>query len=597
MRCARLVVALVASTSACGADDGGVTPGDTLVEADADADTVTTNEVEVDADVPTPCPSELEGQTRCADDGMLESCLDGAWRRDACPGALRCDGGACLPMVCTPDEATCVDADTRSRCNAVGTREIIEQCAGGCLGGQCQVTACELLGAKRGVVGCDYWAADLPNDESALDNVFAFAFSNASQAVARVTVSYPWGPVVALDVPVGGLATHPLPVPRTLSQIPGPGLGRYGFRIESDQPITAFMFNPLEKYDTASEATVATNDASILLPAPTLGREHLAVTWSDPGQFSRPPFVTIVATRDDTEVVVTPTTIVTMTQSPFVVPADEPTTFVLDRHETLNLEPPGIAGVRTDLTGTRVVSTNHPIAVFSGNRCARVPDAGRFCDHVETQLPALETWGEELVVTKFTDRGGEADYLRVVAREDGTTLTLDPPRAGLSTLDAGEHVEIPIHEDVVVRASAPVLVAQFMASQSTTTPPGPFGVSGSCPPEIGGTCQGDPALVLAPPVRQWVREHIFLVPDTYAHQFIAVAFAEGTSLTLDGVAVDTSAARTIGASAWRAITLTTSGGFRRLVASEPVAVVVYGFDHNISYAYNGGLELRDLRDE
>ena len=130
-----------------------------------------------------------------------------------------------------------------------------------------------------------------------------------------------------------------------------------------------------------------------------------------------------------------------------------------------------------------------------------------------------------------------------------------------------------------------------------TTPPGPFGVSEFCPPEIGGTCQGDPALVLAPPVRQWVREHIFLVPDTYAHQYIAVAFAEGTTITLDDAPVDTTGAPAIGSSTWRALTLTTSGGFRRLVASEPVAVVVYGFDHNISYAYNGGLELRDLRGE
>ena len=88
---------------------------------------------------------------------------------------------------------------------------------------------------------------------------------------------------------------------------------------------------------------------------------------------------------------------------------------------------------------------------------------------------------------------------------------------------------------------------------------------------------------------------IFLVPDTYRHQFINLAFESGTTLTLDGIALDTSAAAAIGASSWRALTVPTGGGYRTLTASAPTAVVVYGYDHNISYAYNGGLDFANLR--
>lgn len=583
------------------------------------------------------CTAATTGLARCSADGRLETCSAGAWQAASCPASSVCDEAACAPLVCNPGEARCEDERTRVACNLLGTRYLREVCTFGvcagdacatscapgfrrcdgqavlecgqdgaetivrscsadageqCAGGEC-LTECEIKGAKRGYLACDFWAADLPNDETAIDNLFAFAFSNGSTRPALVTVTYPWGPVEQIEVPVGGLATHGLPLPRTLSQIKTPGVGRYGFRIQSSEPIAAFMFNPLERYDELATVAVATNDASLLIPATALGTRYLAITWSDPGQYSRPPYVTVVATKDDTRLVVRPTATIRMAQPPYTARAGEETSVTLQAYETLNLETPSEPGIRRDLTGTSVVSLNHPVAVFSGNRCARVPDTGRFCDHLETQLPPLETWGDRFVVTKFTDRGGESDYFRVLAQEGATELVFDPPRAA-PTLVEGGMWEFESKVDFTLTSSKPVLLAQFMASQSMTKPPGPFGVSGDCPGEIGGTCQGDPALVLAAPVEQWRNDVIFLVPDTYSHQFINVAFAAGTELTLDGVAVDLAAARTIGGGDWRSLVIPTSGGYRVLVASQPVGVLVYGYDHNISYAYNAGLDFKAL---
>ena len=604
-------------------------------EDDADVvPTETTTDVVVDAD--EPCDASLEGETRCGPSDR-EQCSAGTWRASPCESGTACDLGACEPVICEPGASACQDTRTRTECNASGTRLLRELCTFGlctddacvtscvpgtrrcdgmdvlacdddgveslaftcegqrgeaCAAGRC-LSECELEGGKRGYMACDFWAADLPNDSTAIDNVFAFAFSNASGRVATVTITYPWGPIETLDVPVGGIATHALPVPRILSQILEPGVGRYGFRIQSSAPIAAWMFNPLERYDASDETTVATNDASLLIPATSLGTNYLAVTWSDQGQFSRPPYVTVVATQNATEVVVRTTTTVTMAQSPFIARAGEATRVVLNAHETLNLEPPGAPGVRRDLTGTSVVSLNHPIAVFSGNRCARVPDEGRFCDHIETQLPPVETWGDRFVVTKFTDRGGESDYFRVLATEGDTQLVFDPPRAA-PILVAGGMWQFESKGDFVLTTSKPVLLAQFMASQNMTRPPGPFGVSGDCPSEIGGTCQGDPALVLAAPIAQWRRELIFLVPDTYRHQFINIATSAGTEITLDGVPLDMSAAKAIGDSEWQSLVVPVVGGYHKLIASQPVGVVVYGYDHNISYAYNAGLDFKAL---
>jgi hypothetical protein len=585
---------------------------------------------------PDPIPCAVEGETRCADETLLESCVDGAWVAGRCPGSTRCDAGACLPPVCDPDdpaEARCADATTLETCPPPGTRRVVTACPDGpcvdgacatgcapgsrrcdgaavlecapdfsetrvetcasaaeCAGGRC-LTPCELAGLKRGYVGCSFAAADLPNDETAFDNVFAFAFANASAtASATVTVRAPWDEDTSLVVPPGELAVHPLPVPRLLSWIPGPLLAPRAFFITADAPVAAVMFNPLQRYDADATATVATNDASLLIPVEALGRDHLAMTWTDPGALSRPPFVTVIATAADTDVEVTSRETIVLPVAPFAIPRDTPTTVRLQRGDVLNLEPAPAPGQRTDMAGTRIRSLNHPIAVFSGNRCARIPDSGRFCDHVETQVPPLDTLGTRHAIARFADRGGAVDHLRILATQDGTTLAFDPPRAEVGPLAAGAVHTFTIDGDVVVTSNHPVLIGQFMASQSTTSPDGPFGQSAGCPPEVGGSCIGDPALVLAAPFFAWRNELVFLVPDTYRHTFVNLLLPAGASVDLDGAGVDLTGAREIGGSGLSALTLAVGAGRHTLRASAPVSAIVYGYDHNISFAYQAGLD-------
>jgi hypothetical protein len=496
-----------------------------------------------------------------------------------------------------PDSRRCEGADVLV-CNGDFTESAETTCSSNehCVDGRC-ISNCELAGLKRGYLGCNYLAADLPNDESALDNIFAFTFANASPLrTANVTVTSPWGTTDTITVEPGGIGIHPLPVPRFLSQIVAPGFRDAAFFIDSDEPIAAVMFNPLERFDAETSATVATNDAALLIPRAALGLDHIAMTWSDPGQFSRPAFVVIVADTDGTEItIISPETIVLPT-APFAIPRDTATTVVMNRGQTLNLEPTPTTGQRTDMAGTRVTSHNHPVAVFSGNRCARVPDSGRFCDHIETQVPPISSLGREHVVTRFADRGDAVDYMRVIAINDDTVLTFDPPRTAV-TLAAGQIHTFSTNVDIVLSSNHPVLVGQFMASQSTTRPDGPFGQSPDCPPDFGGSCIGDPSLVLAAPVAQWRQDLVFLVPDTYRYAFVNIAFAEGSDIRLDDTIISTETAAPIGGSPWRAMTLPMEPGRHILRSDRPLSAIVYGYDHNISFAYNAGLDFRQVPDE
>src|SRR5205823_12469798 len=125
------------------------------------------------------------------------------------------------------------------------------------------------------------------------------------------------------------------------------------------------------------------------------------------------------------------------------------------------------------------------------------------------------------------------DIFRVLAGADNTTVTITPPAAlaappgfdpakcfpsqriccaaGVCNLSANEFVEFATTSDFEVQTQDdqhPILLGQYFVGEEVTFP-------GGLP---GGA--GDPSLVLAPPVEQFRSSYIFLVIDTYAHNYI-----------------------------------------------------------------------------
>jgi len=81
-----------------------------------------------------------------------------------------------------------------------------------------------------------------------------------------------------------------------------------------------------------------------------------------------------------------------------------------------------------DLTGTRITATG-PIEVFGGHTCAYAPYYAQACDHLEEQLPPVETWGTDYVGAPLGDGGlVGTNIVRVIAGFDGTTVTVTPPQ-------------------------------------------------------------------------------------------------------------------------------------------------------------------------
>ena len=98
-------------------------------------------------------------------------------------------------------------------------------------------------------------------------------------------------------------------------------------------------------------------------------------------------------------------------------------------------------------------------------------------------------------------------------------------------------------------------------------------------------------MLLAVPARQYRRDYVFLVPETYDRDWVTLTYPDGAAVTLDGEVVDTAQGATIGQSGFSVLRIAVEDGRHEVQADVPVGVSVYGYDFNISYAYPAGLDL------
>jgi len=334
-----------------------------------------------------------------------------------------------------------------------------------------------------------------------------------------------------------------------------------------------------------------------------------------------------------------------------------PYSISLGRYEVLNLEstaPEGLVAGQGNLSGTRITADG-PVAVFSGNVATVVPGGEQTtccADHLEEQMFPLTSWGARVVVQPSQGRAGAAprqnDVFRITAGDSNVTLTWVPntPPGAPASLTAGQSVEFTTNQAFAVMGSSRISVAQFLTSSDqvigpeTCDPMGngsdcpypgadllcvpleqgspygqclylcdPDGTGADCPflatcervpddPENRGLCQplSDPDLILVPPVEQFRSDYVFLTPDDYEHDYLNVVAPEGTSITFDGR--DVTGLEPIGTLDGIPYAGTTveipSDGTHVVTASQPVGLVVYGYDRYVSYGYPAGLDLETI---
>jgi hypothetical protein len=422
-------------------------------------------------------------------------------------------------------------------------------------------------------------------------------------------------------------------------------LTRHAYKITSNFPIIAYQFNPLENVNVFS------NDASLLKPREAFSYEgeglrkaYVVAGWpqtiaatDNPNTNFNPlypihlrAFLTVVGTQEDTTVRVTTKAAVVPGGPVAETPAHGTIEVKLGAYDVLNLE---TGDFNADFTGS-VVEADGPVAVFTGSEASDAPhfeklSQRRCCaDHLEDQLDPVRTAGKKFAIAHtpsrtrtVTEAGAltaivpEPDFVRFVAASNKGAIiktSLPAPDDVFELKYLGDFREVTATRDFMAESSEPVIAMQVMASQDAA------GIKRGLP-------GGDPSIVIVPSLEQYRPDYVFLTPDKYAFDFVSVVAPTTTVVALDGTPLtadncwitpaDGLTAEERGSPTPPYLVYTCqlsfatidpltdpptinpgvqNDGVHRLVAGEPVGVIVAGFDAYVSYAYAGGTELREI---
>ena len=541
-------------------------------------------------------PCEPETALGCADERSLIICNEHGndTLTKTCPTeSPECFEGQCIARLCTPGELVCKN-DQVHQCDdrGLGT-ELVEQCAY-----QCADTACQFPSYSNcPSSGCEFWAVDLPAYRTPCDTdaacglpsgscingfcasrnanaqQFAVFVANSTSSPLSATITTPSDSslVVQRTVPPHDVVAIPLPNLTIFDS----SISAKTYKIVTDEPATVYQMAPVAWFPGEVEI-YHTADASLLLPTSGMGNEYIIPSWPayDTGEGYSRPYATIVTTTDQTTIQVETPTAVLAGSGVSSIAAQSSQTFSLDRGQVLQLMADPSGSRLGDLTGMRI-SSNYPIAVYSGHEGTYLPADTVAMDHLEEQVYPLNEWGTEYVAANLASSPGVLSFNRVVASSDSTTISITPSIPGLNvpTLDEGEFIEFSTTQDFVLTSSSPVLLTQFMVGGANA--PGD---------------QGDPSLLAPSPTDSFRAQYRFFAPYGFSNN-VSVVAPKGTQLHLDGQAVSSSPS-TIGQTPWEVHRLQVNAGAHEVRGSNPFGLTIYGYERHVSYAYPGGLSLQ-----
>lgn len=611
----------------------------------------------------TPATICIPGTIRCLaqDSPLFERCgQDGTTlNTQSCASGQICRQDQCIPFSCTPDRPICLGPTTVATCDPSGLG-VIEPtiCPQGqsCRSGYC-VDLCEEAAQDKSYIGCEYIAQELPNyyrveESTTQESPYAIILTNPHPLLSiSATVTTPLGqPATLIDSITlkpsqQSQISKPVTVnsavldgTTTLAQLQGQSKdiiippkaaavllmetnqGQNGtFFVKTDHPSVAYQFSPYCCNFTF------TNDASLLLPTTTLQNRYRVLSYptmrtQGPTEVFFQPYLYLVAQQDETIInIESPVELTDVyTEIGQVSTGQAPSkqwTLKLNRGQSRILALK--RDLDADLSGA-LITSNHPIAAFSGHPCTFVPRAEWACDHLEEQLPPAQTLGKAYTLPALVRRNpdfkptadrpiGERVYWRISADEDAkitasisfsdVNTAIDAPSNPVTpscrsfvqgdhiALKAGQTCEFGTAEALSLESDAPIIVGGVISGHSSTA--------------LGGYGKqaGDPAFFILPPVEQFRTNYSFVTAPTFKKTYAAILSPERATVALDGRQISArrrleSKLITLDGQRWRLYSIALDPGVHQLVATEPVGIIVYAYDDYVSYAFPGGLDLR-----
>ena len=389
-------------------------------------------------------------------------------------------------------------------------------------------------------VGTDFWVAFPPNTGGGMANIELHISSSVSTS-GSVFSAYP------------GVNQNFTVVPWVVTKVTLPpgimlaaGTENKGIRITSVDPITVYGLNRQD----------ASSDAFLALPVNALGMDYTVMTYSNTISNYGSCF-SVVATQDGTALTI------------YNHQTNITSNVNLNTGETYFVQ---ATNLNDDLTGSRIQS-NYPVAVFGSVTCVNIPSGCMSCDHIVEEMFPYYSWGKNFVTIPLAGRDASGDVFRVLAAQDGTTITVNGVQ--VSTINTGDHYEAILTGYNSITTNHASLLAQFAKGK---------GCSGNT---------GDPFMMIIPPEEQFLTDYTIInVAGFTSHWVNIIAPSNAISIIYqDGVLIPPGAFTQIGTTNFYGAQRSVVQGSHTFNSTLPFGVFVYGWANADSYGYPGGCSL------
>lgn len=261
--------------------------------------------------------------------------------------------------------------------------------------------------------------------------------------------------------------------------------------ITSDVPVVVYVLNTL----------LRSTDSYAAIPIRHLGTQYYSINrptdYYLPNNRDRTATIPrvgefmVMAVEDDTRVTITPTA----TTGRMGISARTPFSVNLDKGDCYLVQARATGHGRDDLTGSSISSTK-PVAVISGHMRSSIPlSMSGSKDHLVEQLTPSDKWGRAYVTAPLA-MSNRPDMYRIMASLPGQTIRLTTAN-GLKNFQmsaVGAWADTLLSEPASWSSADPFFMVQLMSSQIDTTR------------------SFDPAMVIVPPIEQFVNETLFRFP-------------------------------------------------------------------------------------